>query len=202
MADMPQDNQTSDIPPAEDTQWKETLQRLGIGEIDLLRFTTQDVLYLAKRMQFLQVVESTGTKEAFDEPQLLTADSGWTIHHYGDAMCTSPGRFLYGGGYFRFTDEDDDEGGGVVNPGKGTIIKQSFDSACHMIRLAKEFGWGGVLIVDGHPDMQRAAWVEAVRIGMRLEGYEPNVEAEKRRRRIVSPSISRMKEVISALRSA
>lgn len=47
-----------------------------------------------------------------------------------------------------------------------------------MIELAKELGWNGVQIVDGHPDMQRAAWVEACRIGVRLDGFKPDVEAE------------------------
>lgn len=181
----------------------QSLGRLGMNSLDLLRVTESDVLYMMNQMQFLQVVESTGAKAPLDEPELLTADSGWTVHHYGDAMSTSPGRYIFGGGYFSVSsDDDDDSGGGVVNPGKGTIVKQSFDSACELVRLAKEFGWGGILIVDGHPDMQRAAWVEAVRIGIRLEGYEPNIAAEKKRRRIVSPSIDRMKAVISMLGSA
>lgn len=181
--------------------WEQALQRLGLGEVDLTAVTTKDILYLAKRWQFLQVVESSGEKPPFEVPEILEAPSGWWIHHYGDAMCTSPGRFMYGGGYFRTSGDDDDEGGsGIVNPEKGTVIKQAFDTAAEIVRLAKHFGWGGIMVVDGHPDMQRAAWVEAVRIGIRLDGYEPGLADEKVRRRIVSPSIERMQAAIKALK--
>lgn len=196
------DDATPDINPDEIKKNIDTLARLGLTANDLLNVTPQDILYLVKRMQFLQIVESTGAKKPTEEPEFLTAPSGWTIHHYGDAMCTSPGKLLFSNGYFPFHTKDDDEGGEsgtLLNPGKGTMIKQAFDSAFEMVRLAKEFGWGGILIVDGHPDMQRAAWIEAVRIGIRLEGYYPDIEAEKKRRRIVSPSIPRMKEVLAML---
>ena len=178
---------------AKEAEWQKTLRRLGFGEIDVTNVNPSDILYLAERWQFLQVVESGGNKPALETPELITAKSGWTIINYGDAMATSPGKFLFGGGYFRiFGDDDDDEGGGIVNPKKGTIFKQAFDSAAEMIQLAKEFGWDGVQIVDGHPNMQRAAWVEACRIGVRLDGYKADIEAEKTRRRIVSATIDEM----------
>lgn len=176
-----------------EAEWQKTLRRLGLGETDVTNVNASDILYIAERWQFLQVVESGGSKEPFDEPQLITAKSGWTIINYGDAMATSPGKFLFGGGYFRISsDDDDDEGGGIVNPKKGTIFKQAFDSAAEMIQLAKELGWDGVQIVDGHPNMQRAAWVEACRIGVRLDGFIADVDAEKTRRRIVSATIDEM----------
>ena len=40
--------------------------------------------------------------------------------------------------------------------------------------------------------MQRAAWVEACRIGVKLDGYTPDVAAEKKRRRIVSETLDQM----------
>ena len=170
-------------------EWKKTLQRLGLGDVDLTDVRASDILWLAQHWQFLQVVESSGNHESLEQPEKIEAKSGWTILHYGDAMSTSPGKLLFGLG----GGGDDDEGGsGGVKPGKGTIIKQAFDSACESIQLAKQFGWGGVEIIDGHPDMQRAAWVEACRIGVKLDGYTPDVAAEKKRRRIVSETLDQM----------
>ncbi len=188
-------------PDIDDPEWQKTLDRLGLGKVDATKITYQDILYLAKRWQFLQVVESTGEKTSFDKPELITAQSGWIIHNYGDAMATSPGHLIFGGGDFRILmDDDSGEAGGGVNLGVGTLIKQAFDTAAEMVRLAQEFGWGGMLIVDGHPDMQRAAWVEAVRVGVRLDGFTPDMTDEHIRRRIVSMTVDEMYEAINALR--
>ena len=180
-----------------DAEWQKTLKRLGLGEVDVRDVRTTDILWLAKQWQFLQVVDSSGNQKALEKPQLIEAKSGWTIINYGDAMATSPGKWIFRGGYFQLTDNmDDTDEGGIVNPGKGTIVKQAFDSAAEMIQLAKELGWSGVQIVDGHPDMQRAAWVEACRIGVKLDGYVPDVEAEKQRRRITSETLEEMYEAL------
>lgn len=178
----------------QEAEWQKTLQRLGLAEANITEVRASDVAYLADHWQFLQVIESSGEKKPFEKPELIEAKSGWTIINYGDAMSTSPGKFIFGGGYFQmFFDDDEDEGGsGIVNPKKGTIFKQSFDSAAEIIQLAKELGWGGVQIIDGHPNMQRAAWVEACRIGVRLDGFTADVESEKKRRRIVSSTLDEM----------
>jgi len=185
-----------------DPQWIETLGRLGLDEVDLLRFTDEDLLYLAKRWQFLQVVESTESTTPLDQPEFIEAKSGWTIQYYGDAMATSPGRLIFGGGYFRVSsDDDDDEGGGVVNPGRGTFYKQAFDTVTEMVQIAQDRGWGGMMVVDGHPDMMRTAWIEAVRIGMKLDGYTATMADEKIRRRVVSASVEEMRAAIRALKN-
>lgn len=182
------------------SEWEKTLSRMGLASVDVTQVRESDILYLAERWPFLQVVESGGHAEALPEPQILTAKSGWNILNFGDAMATSPGKWIFRGGYFQWTENQDDDGdGGIVNPGKGTIHKQAFDSACEVIQLAKEFGWRGVEIIDGHPNMQRAAWVEACRIGVRLDGYQPDMAAEKQRRRIVSSSVDEMQAVLRGL---
>lgn len=185
-------------------EWQKTLQRLGLAEANITEVRASDIAYFADHWQFLQVIESSGEKKPLEKPELIEAKSGWTIINYGDAMCTSPGKFIFGGGYFRVfsgddDDDDDDEGGGIVNPKKGTIFKQAFDSAAEVIQLAKELGWGGVQIIDGHPNMQRAAWVEACRIGVRLDGFMADVESEKKRRRIVSSSVDEMHAVLKGM---
>ena len=190
---------TSHITPEEKqkAEWEKTLARLGLASADVTTVRDSDIVYLMEQWQFLQVVESGGHAQPLDEPQILTAKSGWTIINYGDAMATSPGKWIFRGGYFQWTtNEEDDDDGGIVNPRKGTIHKQAFDSACEIVQLAKEFEWRGVQIVDGHPNMQRAAWVEACRIGVRLDGYVPDVEAEKQRRRIVSATIEELHAVL------
>lgn len=185
-----------------EAEWQKTLQRLGLAEASISEVRPSDIEWFANHWQFLQVVESSGIQQPLEQPQLIEAKSGWTIINYGNAMSTSPGKFLYGGGYsqiFLGGDESDDEGGGIVNPKKGTIFKQAFDSAAEVIRLAKEWGWAGVQIVDGHPSMQRAAWVEACRIGIRMDGYTADVDAEKKRRRIVSASIDEMRAALKGI---
>lgn len=183
---------------SQESEWQKTLNRLGLGKVDIAEVRPTDILYIVDRWPFLQVIESSGSKQGLENPEFITASSGWTIINYGNAMSTSPGKYLFQGGYFRVrtVDDDDEGGGGIVNPGKGTIVKQSFDSAAHIIRLAKELGWLGVEIIDGHPAMQRAAWVEACRIGIKLDGYKADIAAEKIRRRIVSQSIDEMHAVL------
>ncbi len=184
-----------------DTDWQKTLSRLGLIEPDITQVRDSDILYLAKQWQFLQIVELSGERPHLEKPELIEAKSGWTIINYNDAMATSPGKYIFRGGYYQWTDNADDEGdGGIVNPKHGTIVKQAFDSAIEMIQLAKEWGWAGVMIVDGHPDMQRALWVEGCRIGIRVDGYQADMQAEKQRRRIVSQSIEEMHAALKGLK--
>src|SRR3990167_2027005 len=132
-------------------EWQQTLRKLGLADTDITQVRPEDVLYLVDRWQFLQVVENGGKCKSYDEPKIIKLSSGWDLIDYGNAMATSPGKFLYGSGYFHSSDDDDGEGGsGVVNPGHGTIFKQAFDSAAELIRFAQAQGWEGVLIVDGH----------------------------------------------------
>lgn len=207
---MPDDDQALALTPeqqaSKEAEWQKTLHRLGLDAADIANVRTTDILYLADNWQFLQVVEISGTRETLPTPECIIAKSGWTIINYGDAMATSPGKWIFRGGYFQWTenmDEADDDGSGgrgIVNPKHGTIHKQAFDSAAEIIQLAQQFGWQGVQIVDGHPNMQRAAWVEACRIGVRLDGYIPDMQAEKQRRRIVSGSVEEMLQVVKGLR--
>jgi hypothetical protein len=201
---MPDENKTpEEIQQLEtnDAEWRQTLSRLGLMEPDVTQVRNTDILYLAKQWPFLQLLESSGVREHLEKPELLEAKSGWTIINYGDAMATSPGKYIFRGGYYQWTTNAEDEGdGGIVNPHRGTIVKQAFDSVVEMIGLAQEQGWAGVMIVDGHPDMQRAAWVEGCRVGMRIDGYTPDIEAEKQRRRIVSQSLDEMHAALKGLK--
>lgn len=148
-------------------------------DIDWLRsIKKEEIEYLLNHCPFLQITntETTLQDKAF---QLIESQSGWDIHDYGDALSSSPGKFLYGGGYFRIHFDEDEEGGGIVNPGKGTIVKQAFDTAFDMIEIAKANHWAGIHIIDGNSLMKRAAWIKAQELGMVVENYEPNKEDER-----------------------
>ncbi|WP_423063397.1 hypothetical protein [Candidiatus Paracoxiella cheracis] len=183
-------------PLSDDIQ--EALKKLNLEDVDFLRpLTPDDVLYVLSRCPFLQMV-SLGDSEPLPDVELITAKSNWIIHHYGDAMSSSPGKYLFQGGDFRLKlkDNDDDDGGdgdgGIVNPGKGTIWKQAFDTAQEMMALAQKLGWTRVKIVDGHPIMQWAAWMYAQDEKMHLEGYEPDQEAHDKRRRFKRTDVEEM----------
>ena len=165
-----------DTDPDIEKKIQEASEKLNV-DIDWARsISVEEILYLLDHCPFLQIVD---TKAALEDQklELVEADSGWVIHNYGDAISSSPGGLLYGGGYFRilFGDEEDDEGGsGIVNPGKGTIVKQAFDTAVQMVVMAHQKGWSGIQIVDGHPLMQRAAWIKASQLNMTVEDFTPD----------------------------
>lgn len=148
-------------------------------DIDWMRkLTPQDVLYLIDHCPFLQMINPDATGEG-ESVKLILADSGWMIHDYGDAMSSSPGELLFAGGDFRIrlADEKEDEGGeggSILNPGKGTFRKQAFDTATQMAEMAANRNWAAIRFVDGHPLMQRAAWIRAEQLGLKVIGFTPD----------------------------
>lgn len=164
--------------------------KLGLQDhVDVLRrISPEEILWLLDHCPFLQLVDtkiSVGAEEP--DPQFITAKSGWTIHDYGNAFSTSPGLLLFGGGDYTYKhnrDKDDKEGGTIINPGHGTLANQIFMTASEMIDIAIARSWEGVLIVDGHPSMQWAAWVEGYDKGLYVEGYEPDANDFAKRKRL------------------
>lgn len=156
-------------------------------DIDILReITPEEIRYLLDHCPFLQIV---GPDMALEKQpvKLVQSESGWDIHDYGDAMSSSPGRFLFGGGNFRiYLKGEEDEGGGgdIINPGKGTVVNQAWVTANEMIAMAAERGWRFLTIVDGHPIMKRAAWIKAIELGITVDGFEPTIDDERIRERV------------------
>jgi hypothetical protein len=170
--------------PTIDNSIEEAAAKLNI-DINYLRpFSHEEILYLLDLCPFIQMVNPEAALDAAyaDGPQSVTAQSSdWTILDYGDAMTSSPGRFIFGGGYARLsTDEEDEEGGGGAGPirilteGKGTIRAQTFNTAADMVALAKSQGWEVIQIVDGHPNMIRDIWIHASKQNIKVEGFEPS----------------------------
>lgn len=135
--------------------------------------TPQELLALLDRCPFLQIVAAGGVPH-LETPEFIQAKSGWVIHHYGDAMSSSPGVLMLGSRH-----DDDDEGGG-----HGTLQRQSFDTAQEMIALAKKLGWPAVKTIDGHPWMVWAAWMKAEDESIPLENYEPTKRDQEKRERV------------------
>ncbi len=156
-----------------DDQLQELIDKLDV-DIDWARaITPEEVEYLLLHCPFLQILD-TDPKPPHDQVNIITAESSnWKIQDHGDAMSSSPGKFIFGGGYFQIHDDDEDEGGsGIVNPGQGTIVNQAFNTAKEMAQLAKQNNWAGIHIVDGHPVMIRGAIFTAMQLGLGFSGYE------------------------------
>lgn len=155
----------------------------------------EDVLYLLTRYPFLQIINTEADFSATVQPSFITTPSGWVVHDYGDAMSTSPGEQMYGDyswdQLWEKAQKEKDEGGEGGTTGKGTIVKQAFETAQEMVFFAIDKGWSGIQIVDGSPLMQWAAWVAAVDREFPIEGFEPT-EADKEKR-------IRLKKVISSI---
>jgi len=169
---------------------QEASEKLHV-DIDVLRqITPEEIQYLLDRCPFLQIVGPEMALEK-EEVKIIQSESGWDIHDYGDALSSSPGKYLMGGGNFRvyFGDEEDEGGGGdVINPGKGTIVNQAWLTASDMMLIAQQRGWQFVTIIDGHHLMKRAAWIKAGELGITIDGFEPTLEDEQIRERVMESS--------------
>jgi hypothetical protein len=169
-----------------DAELQQASEKLHL-DLDWMRsITPEDLQYLLDHCPFLQIIDTEAHVEPPAPMEFIRAVSGWDIHNYGDAMSSSPGRFIFGGGDFRIFLEDDDDGSGgkILNPGKGTIYKQAIDTAMQMVELAQLHHWQGIQIIDGHSLMKRAAWIKASQLGMSLTGFTPTERDKKIRGRL------------------
>lgn len=174
-------------------QIADSVKKLDLQEVDWRRPPSQkDFDYLLDHSPFLQIIDVSYEPNIEPEVKIIKSESNWNIHYYGDAMSSSPGLLLFGGGDFRIrflnqTEDEGDEGDGdlgVVNPDKGTFRNQAFLTAKEMITIAKKMGWAGVQIIAGHPLMKWAAWVTAKDLQISLSGYEFTENEERKRKRI------------------
>lgn len=158
-----------------------------------------DVLYVLNQCPFLQIVNADYSTYGEVNFKVHRAKSGWDIHDYGDALSTSPGALLYGG--IRMPEDEEDDGGtdarGLDGKGVGTIVKQAVDTTIELVQLAIDKGWGGLLLIDGHPLMQWAAWMDSYDKGYNLQGYEANQADFEKRERIL-----RIEEYLDQYRQA
>lgn len=158
-------------------------------------YTPQDLVYILNQHPFIQIVNPDAKFAGEIKHKITKLASGWNLFDYGDALCSSAGEFMFGGAdYLDFIQKilsdkktDEDDGRTTVNPGKGTIIKQTYDTIKEIIDIAISKGWGGIELVDGTPLMTEFLWRLCEESGLTLDGYTPDEEEEanaKRKRRI------------------
>ncbi len=154
-----------------DQEIQAALKELGIDKNALKRrITPGEVLYLLDQCPFLQIADTRlHLTENLPPLKIIQAQSGWKIHSYGNALSSSPGDLLYGG---------------TEGLGKGTIINQAAMTAFEMVDLAREFGWDAIHLIDGHPLMAWAAWMQTLESGIELEGYTPTAQDHVKWQRI------------------
>ena len=136
----------------------------------------QNIDYLVSKFPFVQVVAGGGVEQTDTVKVMVAESSNWPIYHYGDAMCTSPGPYMLGGGNFRvrLSDDDDEGGSDMVNPGKGTIVNQAFLTCQDMVQIALSEGWESIHVVDGARIMGRGLWIYGESQGLIVTGFEPD----------------------------
>lgn len=157
----------------------DTLRKLGLGTAVWDRpVSPQEIAYFLDRWPFVQLL-SSNELPVREQVEQITAPTGWVILNYGDAMASSPGRHLFG-------DAEQD-------PPRGTIWRQTFETAAHMVALAQQLGWQGIHVVDGHPMMKWAVWNAALDRDLNVTGFEPETDDYDRRARIKRAALEDLK---------
>ena len=198
--DQPHSQDEKRQPSSNDSPLDSVAENAEKAGIDLKKVVSrpispQDIQYLKDRFPFMQLLNASEHRQIAEKPEFITAQSGWILYDYGDALCASPGTFLWGGGNHRIhipgqKKEKDEEQGGAgtgelnINQGHGTLIKQAVDTGAEMIYIAMERGWPAADIVDGHHWMMWGAWMLAEDREYLLGGYEPSLEDKARRQRL------------------
>jgi hypothetical protein len=174
--------------------WGRRVAGIDINEADIFRpVSHEDVAYLLHKYPFLQMINSDARFEGEIIPKFVEAESGWVIHDYGDAMSSSPGENLFGGwndlAFLKAIMEEEGKeggkGGAIIEPGKGTIVKQMVDTAFAMIDLAIAKKWTGIEIIDGTELMKWAAWAAASEKQFLVEGFAEKEADKKKYERVV-----------------
>lgn len=159
-----------------------------VQNVDVTRpVSGREVEYLIGRYPFLRIFDARADFSKIEElpsPDLVKADSGWIMQDYGFYICSSLGEWLYGDYSWGLGEEEGGEGAAGLFPGRGTLVKQEFDTAAEMVALGKTHGWEVLYILEGNSVMGWAAWVIAEELGLKVEGYEPSREDQERRDRL------------------
>lgn len=154
---------------------------VGITTQSLDFFNSEVLAYLRERYPYLQMISMDAKFEDAVIPKFKKSSCGWVIHDYGQAMSSSPGKYLYGPGN---PEIEEDEGSNGGNTGFGTLVRQTVETAKAMVDLAIEKGWPGVEIISGTELMQWAAWFATQEKNYPLIGYSPGQEAKRKLERI------------------
>jgi hypothetical protein len=133
--------------------------------------TYEEFYYLLSRYAFLDIHHPDGFKPMGGRLPIRTikAKSGWIIQDYGDRICVSAGRLMYG----PYLGKD-----GVEVKSIGTMTQQMADTASEVIAIAISHGWPAAQVYSGFYGMIRAAWIAADSQKFQLIGFEPSASDE------------------------
>lgn len=147
-----------------------------------------DIEYLRSRCPFIQILNIDATFEHYTSVHFIRAKSGWTIQDLDDGLCTSVGSFMFGGADSPSIEDPENKDPDLleefINAGKGTVIKQAFDTAHEMVEMIKHRWKGGIEIIAGSDLMKWALWVAAEEQKLKLIGYEASEKEKEKRIRL------------------
>lgn len=186
---MPLDNQDEDL---------EALAKIGIwGQRDqgilvdnvVRPISAADIAYLRERCPYIQILNIEATFENYTGVKFHIAKSGWTIQNLDDGACASAGGFIWGGTDSPLIENWDKKDPELlrefVNTGKGTVIKQAFDTSRELAEMVQHRWKAGIEIISGSDLMKWALWVACQDLKIKLIGFEPNEAHKKKRDRLV-----------------
>jgi hypothetical protein len=197
MGVLPASNTMSDAnnikkPTAKQAPFISILDKL---ELDLnnwdRKLSNTELEYMFDRFTHIQIATpNKPSLPSHNPPKIVTSRSGWAILNYGNAIASSPGKYLFNyAGLPQYNDmvksgmikkkDDEDEGGTDI----GTLGKQRFITAEDIISEALENGWESIHIVDGDPNFIWAIWALAEENGLGVTGYDFSKSDMERRDR-------------------
>lgn len=180
------DQLASDLTALSDVSEQMGIDFVGDLEAMMTRgVSVSDVMYLLSRYPFVQLVDGGDNATVFEHVKIVKTPKGFDICHYGDSMSSSAGRLMFGSDHASRGHDEGDGGEGGSGLDVGTIVRQRYMTAQHMIELALEQEWASVHVVDGHHDMARDVWIEGQRQGITVTGFLPSEQDERTRDRIL-----------------
>lgn len=151
--------------------------------------TAADVEYIRSRCPYIQILNMDATFENFVKVNFITAKSGWIIQDLDDGLCSSIGSYLFGGAASPKIEDIENKDAALlkkfVNAGKGTVVKQTFDTAQEMVEMIKSRWPGGIEIISGSDLMKWSLWVGCQQHNINVVGYVPTEEDKRKRLRLV-----------------
>lgn len=191
--------------------WEHTREMLDRGEIPGGEFyeklanqatsraiTYEEFYYLLGRFPALVICHPDAESSPYTRnPRIIKSRSGWEIKDFGDWLCTSPGRLLWG----PYSEGSPDDYQREFVKGSGTLVQQYVDAAYDVISLAVEKNWPGAKIRHGFYGMIRAGWIAAEALQFHLDGFAPTVNDQVVLSWVRQLLDKRQKEVINRAKS-
>lgn len=134
--------------------------------------TQQEYFYLLGQYPYIELCDHENPYlDQTRAPNIITADNGWHIFDYGNALFSSGNEWVSAARRKKKQMEIEEE-----ESGSGTIIKQFTDIAFLLIEMIEKKGWVGIDFLGGYYSMLRMAWIAAERKKLKYYHFEPTME--------------------------